>query len=170
MRNAWTHKIQWSGPTVHSSTVIRYKVPSLFREARRSLIKLHMKDTMTSLTDSDWEILAAKTEGFSGSDLASCVSDAMFEPLRELRDAHFWEITTGMKVKFLSNDSLHEVRSRMVFREINLYSFSDGHYIPSPKKIKGSLELDITEMPPQMVISSNKFIFSLSYWVDNTRG
>ena len=21
MRNAWTHKIQWSGPTVHSSTV-----------------------------------------------------------------------------------------------------------------------------------------------------
>ena len=119
-----------------------------------------MKDTMTSLTDSDWEILAAKTEGFSGSDLASCVSDAMFEPLRELRDAHFWEITTGMKVKFLSNDSLHEVRSEMVFREINLYSFSDGHYIPSPKKIKGSLELDITEMPPQMVISSNKkFIF-----------
>ena len=22
MRNAWTHKIQWSGPTVHSSTVL----------------------------------------------------------------------------------------------------------------------------------------------------
>ena len=21
MRNAWTHKLQWSGPTVHSSTV-----------------------------------------------------------------------------------------------------------------------------------------------------
>ena len=61
-------------------------------------MKLHMKDTMTSLTESDWEILAGKTEGFSGSDLASCVSDAMFEPLRELRDAHFWEITTGKQL------------------------------------------------------------------------
>ena len=57
-----------------------------------------MKDTITSLTESDWEILAAKTKGFSGSDLASCVSDAMFEPLRELRDAHYWEMTTGIKI------------------------------------------------------------------------
>jgi vacuolar protein-sorting-associated protein 4 len=64
-------------------------------------MKLHIKDTVTSLSDADWEILAAKTEGFSGSDIASCVSDAMFEPLRELRDAHFWEITTGIELRFI---------------------------------------------------------------------
>lgn len=62
------------------------------------MIKLHVKDTVVSLSDSDWEILATKTQGFSGSDIASCVSDAMFEPLRELRDTHFWEITTGKLV------------------------------------------------------------------------
>ncbi|XP_028391966.1 protein SUPPRESSOR OF K(+) TRANSPORT GROWTH DEFECT 1-like [Dendronephthya gigantea] len=99
----------------------RVYIPLPDREARRALIKLHVKETVTSLSESDWEKLAGETEGFSGSDLASCVSDAMFEPLRELRDAHFWEMTT------------------------------DGHYIPSPKKTKGSVELDIGKMSPAMV-------------------
>jgi hypothetical protein len=35
---------------------------------------------------------------------------------------------------------------------IRLSSLSDGHYIPSPKKTKGSLELDMIAMPPEMVI------------------
>ena len=71
-------------------------------------MKLHIKDTRTSLSDSDWEVLATKTEGFSGSDLASCVSDAMFEPLRELRNAHFWEITTGIKQRGLRGHKFSE--------------------------------------------------------------
>jgi hypothetical protein len=33
-----------------------------------------------------------------------------------------------------------------------VYSASDGHYIPSTKKPKESVELDITAMPPEMVI------------------
>lgn len=55
-------------------------------------MKLHMKETKTSLTDTEWDSLALKTEGYSGSDLASCVHDAMFEPLRELRDSQNLEI------------------------------------------------------------------------------
>ena len=70
-------------------------------------MKLHMKDTATSLSEQEWGILAAKTEGFSGSDLASCVSDALFEPLRELRETHFWEITTGMAIEPRSSGKLH---------------------------------------------------------------
>lgn len=66
---------------------------------------------MTSLSETDWEKLAGKTEGFSGSDLASCVSDAMFEPLRELRDAHFWEITTGRY-----NNTVREIPKFLVTR------------------------------------------------------
>ena len=40
---------------------------------------------------------------------------------------------------------------RMVNCEINFSYFLDGHYIPSLKKTKGSVKLDIAEMPPQMV-------------------
>lgn len=58
-------------------------------------MQLHVKDTTTSLTEADWETLAKRTEGFSGSDLASCVSDALFEPLREIQTTRFWEITPG---------------------------------------------------------------------------
>ena len=71
-------------------------------------MKLHIKDTTASLSDSDWEILATKTEGFSGSDLASCISDAMFEPLRELRNANFWEMTTGIKYHCLCDHKFSE--------------------------------------------------------------
>ena len=59
------------------------------------MLQLHVKDTKTSLSDADWEKFSEKTEGFSGSDLASCASDAMFEPLREIQTTHFWEITPG---------------------------------------------------------------------------
>lgn len=58
-------------------------------------MQLHVKDTTTSLSETDWNNLAKRTKGFSGSDLASCSSDAMFEPLREIQTTQFWEIRPG---------------------------------------------------------------------------
>ena len=43
-----------------------------------------------SLTDEDFDFLANKTEGFSGSDIAGVVQDALMEPIRTMRSAtHF---------------------------------------------------------------------------------
>ena len=36
--------------------------------------QVHLGDTPHNLTESDFEALARKTEGFSGSDIAVCVS------------------------------------------------------------------------------------------------
>jgi vacuolar protein-sorting-associated protein 4 len=36
---------------------------------------VHLGDTPHNLTESDFESLARRTEGFSGSDVAVCVSD-----------------------------------------------------------------------------------------------
>lgn len=37
-------------------------------------MQVHLGDTPHNLTESDFEVLARKTEGFSGSDIAVCVS------------------------------------------------------------------------------------------------
>lgn len=36
-------------------------------------MQVHLGDTPHNLTESDFEVLAHKTEGFSGSDIAVCV-------------------------------------------------------------------------------------------------
>jgi len=37
-------------------------------------IQVHLGDTPHNLTESDFEVLARKTDGFSGSDISVCVS------------------------------------------------------------------------------------------------
>jgi hypothetical protein len=41
-------------------------------------IQVHLGDTPHNLVESDFEYLASKTEGFSGSDIAVCVSSNFF--------------------------------------------------------------------------------------------
>ncbi|KAI7755955.1 hypothetical protein M8C21_023584 [Ambrosia artemisiifolia] len=55
----------------------RIYIPLPDLKARQHMFKVHLGDTPHSLTDRDFEQLAYKTEGFSGSDIAVCVN-AMF--------------------------------------------------------------------------------------------
>ena len=85
-------------------------------------MQVHLGDTPHNLTESDFEHLARKTEGFSGSDISVCVSssyrssqiswfdwhefpllgelsffqvkDVLFEPIRKTRDAKFFRMTS----------------------------------------------------------------------------
>ncbi|KAI5065110.1 hypothetical protein GOP47_0019805 [Adiantum capillus-veneris] len=58
--------------------------------ARQHMFKLHLGDTPNDLSEVDFEELAKRTEGFSGSDIAICVKDVLFEPIRKTQDAtHF---------------------------------------------------------------------------------
>ncbi|PON71160.1 Spastin [Parasponia andersonii] len=64
-----------------------------------ALDQMHLGDTPYNLTESDFEHLARKTEGFSGSDISVCVKDVLFEPVRKTRDAKFFRKTSkGMWV------------------------------------------------------------------------
>lgn len=42
--------------------------------ASKTFEQVHLGDTPHNLTESDFEVLARKTEGFSGSDISVCVS------------------------------------------------------------------------------------------------
>ncbi|KAL0008003.1 hypothetical protein SO802_009505 [Lithocarpus litseifolius] len=69
----------------------RIYIPLPDLKARLHMFKVHLGDTPHNLTESDFEHLAHKTEGFSGSDIAVCVKDVLFEPVRQTRDAKFFK-------------------------------------------------------------------------------
>ena len=79
---------------------------TIYREARIALIKMHLAATPVSLSIEDWCLLGDRVEGFSGSDLSNCTSDAMFEPVRELEHNAHWKldkskITSSTKKKLI---------------------------------------------------------------------
>ncbi|XP_024029230.1 protein SUPPRESSOR OF K(+) TRANSPORT GROWTH DEFECT 1 isoform X1 [Morus notabilis] len=77
----------------------RIYIPLPDLKARQHMFKVHLGDTPHKLKESDLENLARKTEGFSGSDIAVCVKDVLFEPVRKTQDAKFFrKRSSGMWV------------------------------------------------------------------------
>ncbi|KAF5751606.1 hypothetical protein HS088_TW02G00621 [Tripterygium wilfordii] len=68
----------------------RIYIPLPDLRARQHMFKVHLGDTPHNLTESDFETLAHRTEGFSGSDISVCVKDVLFEPVRKTEDAMFF--------------------------------------------------------------------------------
>ncbi|XP_020585317.1 protein SUPPRESSOR OF K(+) TRANSPORT GROWTH DEFECT 1-like [Phalaenopsis equestris] len=68
----------------------RIYIPLPDLKARQHMFKVHLGDTPNNLTESDFESLACRTEGFSGSDISVCVKDVLFEPVRKTQDAMFF--------------------------------------------------------------------------------
>jgi vacuolar protein-sorting-associated protein 4 len=56
-------------------------------EARATMFKLNLGDTPHSLTDENFHQLGLDTEGYSGSDIAVVVREALMEPLRKCQTA-----------------------------------------------------------------------------------
>ncbi len=54
-----------------------------------------MDSTKVHLSDPDWELLVSRMKGYSGSDIATCVADALLEPVRELERACYWKPVKG---------------------------------------------------------------------------
>ncbi|KAK6144207.1 hypothetical protein DH2020_021027 [Rehmannia glutinosa] len=73
----------------------RIYIPLPDLKARQHMFKVHLGDTPHNLTESDFEALARKTEGFSGSDISVCVKDVLFEPVRKTQDAMFFTKTSN---------------------------------------------------------------------------
>ena len=54
------------------------------------MFKLSMGSTATSITDSDYNVLASKTDGYSGADINLVVRDALMQPVRKVQSATHW--------------------------------------------------------------------------------
>lgn len=68
----------------------RIYIPLPDVKARQHMFKVHLGDTPHNLTERDFEQLAYRTEGFSGSDIAVCVNEVLFEPVRKTQDAMYF--------------------------------------------------------------------------------
>eukprot|EP00112_Aurelia_sp_Birch-Aquarium-sp1_P005435 Seg1617.10 transcript_id=Seg1617.10/GoldUCD/mRNA.D3Y31 product="Vacuolar protein sorting-associated protein 4A" protein_id=Seg1617.10/GoldUCD/D3Y31 len=69
----------------------RIYIPLPDKQTRKELFLIHLKSVPVNITDEEWEKLLELSEGYSGSDLSTCVSDALFEPVRELESSVFWK-------------------------------------------------------------------------------
>ncbi|OBZ79377.1 Vacuolar protein sorting-associated protein 4 [Grifola frondosa] len=68
----------------------RIYIPLPGPEARRRMFQLHVGETPCQLSSHDYRLLAEKTDGYSGSDIAIVVRDALMQPIRKVLSAtHF---------------------------------------------------------------------------------
>ncbi|KAJ2454090.1 Vacuolar protein sorting-associated protein 4B [Coemansia sp. RSA 2336] len=68
----------------------RIYIPLPDLAARARMFQLHIGNTPCTLTQRDYRMLAERTEGYSGSDIAVIVRDALMQPIRKVQVAtHF---------------------------------------------------------------------------------
>lgn len=78
----------------------RIYIPLPEQEARERLFKLNVGDTPCQLTSADYRELAKQTDGYTGSDIAVLVRDALMQPVRKVLGAtHFKQVTAPVKQK-----------------------------------------------------------------------
>ncbi|KAM3142551.1 hypothetical protein pb186bvf_005453 [Paramecium bursaria] len=65
----------------------RIYIPLPDQPARAYIIKNSIKKIKHTLTDDDINVLASKTDGYSGSDIKNFVTDAVYQPVRKLQTA-----------------------------------------------------------------------------------
>lgn len=72
----------------------RIYIPLPDPAARSKMFHLNIGTTPCQLSQSDYRALAEKTDGYSGSDLAVVVRDALMQPVRKVLSAtHFKEVS-----------------------------------------------------------------------------
>ncbi|KIY43103.1 AAA-domain-containing protein [Fistulina hepatica ATCC 64428] len=72
----------------------RIYIPLPGVDARRRMFQLHVGDTPCQLTPQDYRTLAEKTDGYSGSDIAIVVQDALMQPVRKVIGATHFKCVT----------------------------------------------------------------------------
>jgi len=75
--------------------VFNFAVDVVYRSARLSLIKIHLENTAVSLADEEWNALVDRLDGYSGSDIRSVVTGALYAPVRAIQSACHWKQNSG---------------------------------------------------------------------------
>ncbi|EIM92022.1 AAA-domain-containing protein [Stereum hirsutum FP-91666 SS1] len=83
--------IPWQlDPAIKRRFEKRIYIPLPGIEARKNMFKIHVGTTPCELSEKDYRTLAANSEGYSGSDIAVVVRDALMQPVRKVLSAtHF---------------------------------------------------------------------------------
>ncbi|KAK6909881.1 hypothetical protein I203_103907 [Kwoniella mangroviensis CBS 8507] len=93
--------IPWQlDPAIKRRFEKRIYIPLPDVQGRRRMFELNVGTTPNGLTPKDFTTLAEQTEGYSGSDIAVIVRDALMQPVRKVLSAtHFKEVQSDGKTK-----------------------------------------------------------------------
>jgi vacuolar protein-sorting-associated protein 4 len=78
-------------PAVRRRFEKRIYIPLPNHQARLRLLQIHLGEEARSLSKDDIEMLVARTDGFSGSDISNLCRDALMQPVRECLRAKHWK-------------------------------------------------------------------------------
>lgn len=86
--------IPWAlDPALRRRFEKRIYIPLPSENARYKMFQIHLGNTRHTMTNEDLKDLARRTEGYSGSDIAVVVREALMMPIRMVQDAtHFKKI------------------------------------------------------------------------------
>jgi len=54
------------------------------------MFEIHVGDTPCGLTEKDYNELARRTKGLSGSDISNAVQDALMQPVKKISSSKYW--------------------------------------------------------------------------------
>ncbi len=79
-------------------------IPLPEKHARLNIIKMNIGNTPNSLTEEDMNVLAKRTEKFSGADIAVLVRHALMQPVRKVQSAtHFKKVSSHKSFSLLTH-------------------------------------------------------------------
>ena len=84
-------------------------------EARSYMAKLNLGDTPSNLVQENFDTIGRETDGYSGSDLATTVREALMEPLRQCQVAEYFFKTNG---SYLPCDASTPGAEKMTLMEV----------------------------------------------------
>ncbi len=103
-------------------------------DARKVMFDLNLKGTANTLTEEQVEDLAARTDGFSGSDISTLTQDAIFEPVRKCQTAEF-------------------------FKKIPGVNGMPWNYVPCNGNEPGAMRMTMTEIPDSKALLPPKVVY-----------
>ncbi len=109
-------------------------------EARYVMFKLNLGKTPHILSEEDIEELSEKTEGFSGSDIATLTQEAIYEPLRKCQKATYFKKINGKYFVANKND-----QGAM---EMKMVEIKDKENLEAPKVCKEDFLSALTKIRP----------------------
>jgi SpoVK/Ycf46/Vps4 family AAA+-type ATPase len=99
----------------------RVLVPMPNHSTRTEILKLHA-GTQHCLTDKDFDYLASKTDGYSGSDISTLVNDGLMRPIKQLQQAQFFKRVGRSEVL----DKIDQFKSKfMIYADEMAYDETD---------------------------------------------
>jgi len=85
-------------PAIRRRFERRIYIPLPEREARYGMIKKNLKDNANNVSEQQLQHFSECTDGYSGSDLANLIKDAVFQPVRKLQAARKFRKVGGKLV------------------------------------------------------------------------